>query len=104
MSDMNEYLGYDEEMVEFWINKFIADEGEKELDQITTVSILIEIDEINGTIDNEKLASLATIGEDCYHDDNIKNLVVYKERLVDILKERGVIFNANNKDIQGMSQ
>lgn len=73
----------DEEMICFWVNELLTSKGKTSTDQLTAEEIQEEIEEVDGTISNERMWAHS----DPIHLENIANLDAYRERLKEMLED-----------------
>jgi len=71
------------EMSQIWLEKLLQSNGKTGIDELTLDEIQAEIEEIEGTIENERLWAWA---EDI-HFENIINLEAYLEMLYEMKNE-----------------
>lgn len=71
-------------MVEYWIEQLLESTGKSNTNELTNEEIRKEIEEIKGTIRNEKIL----IGITDYAEENIKQFEVYIEKLEEMLSDK----------------
>lgn len=71
-------------MVEYWIEQLLESTGKSNTNELTNEEIRKEIEEIKGTIRNEKIL----IGITDYAEENIKQLEAYIEKLEEMLNDK----------------
>ena len=72
-----------DEMINFWFDELLIKKGKTFTNQLTAEEIQEEIEEVEGTISNEKLWALT----DDMHYQNIADLTAYLERLNELLTD-----------------
>ena len=78
------------ETVQIWLDDLVERTGCDTVDQLTREEILAEVEEVRGTISNERIWELGYDGEEPInpHTENIIVLVEYLEVLDDMLKNK----------------
>jgi hypothetical protein len=78
------------ETVQIWLDDLVERTGCDTIDQLTREEILAEVQEVRGTISNERIWELGYDGEEPTnpHTENIEVLVEYLEVLDDMLKNK----------------
>ena len=71
-------------MVEYWIEQLLESTGKSNTNELTNEEIRKEIEEIKGTIRNEKIL----IGITDYAEENIKQFESYIEKLEEMLNDK----------------
>ena len=78
------------ETVQIWLDDLVERTGCDTVDQLTREEILAEVEEVRGTISNERIWELGYDEEEPInpHTENIMVLVEYLEVLDDMLKNK----------------
>lgn len=78
------------ETVQIWLDDLVERTGCDTIDQLTREEILAEVQEVRGTISNERIWELGYDGEEPInpHTENIEVLVEYLEVLDGMLKNK----------------
>lgn len=74
----------DEELIQVWLKALLKKAGKSTLDNLTAEEIREEIEEVDGTISNERLWALA----DAIHWENIAHLQAYRKELECLLNNK----------------
>ena len=75
-----------EEMIDCWLDQLLEVTGKSSVDELTAEEILVEIDDIKGTISNESIV----LGISEFAEQNIKQYKTYLEKLEEMLKNKEV--------------
>ena len=78
------------ETVQIWLDDLVERTGNDTVDQLTREEILAEVEEVRGTISNERIWELGYDGEEPInpHTENIMVLIEYLEVLDEMLKNK----------------
>lgn len=78
------------ETVQIWIDDLVERTGCDTIEQLTQEEILAEVEEVRGTISNERIWELGYDGEEPInpHTENIMVLIEYLEVLDEMLKNK----------------